>query len=91
MGSRPLKRAIQRYIEDPLADFVLRSQVPEGSTVVVDREEGGDREGAESAEVKLSVLEPAPQPTPVGVGAEGGSDEADVDEATQSAQSTDES
>src|SRR5579871_2144596 len=32
MGARPLRRAIQRYVEDPLADFVLRSQVPEGST-----------------------------------------------------------
>src|ERR1700716_162983 len=29
MGARPLRRAIQRYVEDPLADFVLRSQVPE--------------------------------------------------------------
>jgi len=23
MGARPLRRAIQRYIEDPLSDFVL--------------------------------------------------------------------
>ena len=27
MGARPLRRAIQRYIEDPLADFVLREQL----------------------------------------------------------------
>ena len=39
MGARPLRRAIQRYIEDPLADFVLRSQVPEGSTVLVERDD----------------------------------------------------
>ena len=68
MGARPLRRAIQRYIEDPLADFVLRSQVPEGSTVMVDApSEEGD------GEVKLTIIEPAPKPTPVGVGAEGGS------------------
>ena len=30
MGARPLRRAIQRYIEDPLADFVLREQVDPG-------------------------------------------------------------
>src|SRR5438132_1244208 len=36
MGARPLRRAIQRYIEDPLADFVLRAQVPSGSTVMVE-------------------------------------------------------
>ncbi len=70
MGARPLRRAIQRYIEDPLADFVLRSEVPSGSTVLVEpgTEEGGER----GAEVKLSVIKPAPKPTPVGVGAEGG-------------------
>ena len=70
MGARPLRRAIQRYIEDPLADFVLRSQVPSGSTVLV--EPGVD--GAEEEDVKLSIIEPAPTPTPVGVGAEGGAD-----------------
>src|SRR3712207_4237559 len=41
MGARPLRRAIQRYIEDPLADFVLRSSMPAGSTVMVDVLEDG--------------------------------------------------
>src|SRR6202035_2779534 len=36
MGARPLRRAIQRYIEDPLADFVLREHLTPGATVVVD-------------------------------------------------------
>jgi ATP-dependent Clp protease ATP-binding subunit ClpC len=72
MGARPLRRAIQRYIEDPLADFVLRSQVPEGSTVRVDAP--SEEDGSES-DVKLTVVEPAPKPTPVGVGAEGGDSE----------------
>ena len=36
MGARPLRRAIQRYIEDPLADFVLRAQLESGATVMVD-------------------------------------------------------
>src|SRR5450755_31407 len=78
MGARPLRRAIQRYIEDPLADFVLRAQLPSGSTVLV---EPGTEEGAEN-DVKLSVIEPAPLPTPVGVGAEGGSGE-DEDEGSE--------
>ena len=81
MGARPLKRAIQRYIEDPLADFVLRSQVPEGSTVLIDRDEAPAGTGDEAPEVKLSVLEPVPQPTPVGVGAEGGADDDEQHEA----------
>jgi ATP-dependent Clp protease ATP-binding subunit ClpC len=78
MGARPLRRAIQRYIEDPLADFVLRAQVPSGSTVLV--EPGQDGSGEE--DVKLSVVEPAPKPTPVGVGADGGSEPEESGDST---------
>ena len=74
MGARPLRRAIQRYIEDPLADFVLRAQVTSGSTVLVEPAPEGD---PEEREVVLSVLEPVPAPTPVGVGAEGGAEDAE--------------
>jgi ATP-dependent Clp protease ATP-binding subunit ClpC len=42
MGARPLRRAIQRHIEDPLADFVLMSELEAGSTILVDRKEGED-------------------------------------------------
>ncbi|MFZ1997611.1 MAG: NDP-hexose 4-ketoreductase, partial [Solirubrobacteraceae bacterium] len=77
MGARPLRRAIQRYIEDPLADFVLRSQVPSGSTVLVEPGEPG----TDDEDVKLSVIEPAPAPTPVGVGAEGGTEGEPAGEA----------
>ncbi len=71
MGARPLRRAIQHYVEDPLADFVLREQVASGSTVVVD----APSEEAEDDNVQLTVIAPRPKPTPVGVGAEGGSEE----------------
>ena len=37
MGARPLRRAIQRFIEDPLADFVLGRELTPGSTILVDR------------------------------------------------------
>src|SRR5919199_1352668 len=37
MGARPLRRAIQRYIEDPLADFVLGRSLEAGSTILVER------------------------------------------------------
>ena len=63
MGARPLRRAIQRYIEDPLADFVLRSELPPGATVVVDpAPEGDDRD------VILTVVEPKKVPAAVGGG-----------------------
>ena len=67
MGARPLRRAIQRYIEDPLADFVLREQLTPGATVVVDPAPE-DVEG----EVRLTIVKPKKQKTPVGVGAQGG-------------------
>ena len=45
MGARPLRRAIQRYIEDPLADEVLRhGEMVPGSTVMVERDPSGDEE-----------------------------------------------
>ncbi len=63
MGARPLRRAIQRYIEDPLADFVLRAELTPGATVMVERgEEGSDQE------VKLTVVEPKKIPAAVGGG-----------------------
>ncbi len=40
LGARPLRRAIQRYIEDKLADAMLDRQFPEGTVVVVDGKEG---------------------------------------------------
>ncbi len=32
-GARPLRRAIQKYIEDPLAEEILETKHPEGSTI----------------------------------------------------------
>src|SRR3989440_1190846 len=37
MGARPLRRAIQRFIEDPLADFVLGRTLAPNSTILVAR------------------------------------------------------
>ena len=35
-GARPLKRAIQRYLEDPLAEEIIKSKVEEGDEIYVD-------------------------------------------------------
>ncbi|MDR4987379.1 MAG: ATP-dependent Clp protease ATP-binding subunit [Bacteroidales bacterium] len=35
-GARPLKRAIQKYLEDPLAEEIIRSKVAEGDVIEVD-------------------------------------------------------
>jgi ATP-dependent Clp protease ATP-binding subunit ClpC len=50
MGARPLRRAIQRFIEDPLADFVLGRELAPGSTIVVARKN--------EEEVDIDVIPP---------------------------------
>ena len=35
-GARPLKRAIQRYLEDELADIVLSGELAEGDTILME-------------------------------------------------------
>jgi ATP-dependent Clp protease ATP-binding subunit ClpC len=59
MGARPLRRGIQRYIEDPLADFVLGRQLEPGSTILVSRKN--------DEEVEINVIPPAPPAEKVAV------------------------
>jgi ATP-dependent Clp protease ATP-binding subunit ClpB len=40
-GARPLKRAVQRYVQDPLAEKILGGEIPDGSTVKIDEGDGG--------------------------------------------------
>ena len=35
-GARPLKRAIQKYLEDEMAEMIIRASVGEGDTIIVD-------------------------------------------------------
>ena len=39
-GARPLRRAIQRYVEDVLSEMILRSELVEGEKIVVDCSNG---------------------------------------------------
>jgi ATP-dependent Clp protease ATP-binding subunit ClpC len=77
MGARPLRRAIQRLIEDPLADYVLGRELSEGSTIVIDRREDP---GPEDPLVSITIVEGEPKPEPVTVPP----DEPPADEAEQS-------
>src|SRR5262245_1327206 len=70
MGARPLRRAIQRVIEDPLADFVLGRTLEPGSTILVARK--GDTD-----EVDMTVIPGEVTPEKVTVPPEQPSDEAD--------------
>ena len=37
-GARPLRRAVEHYLEDPLAEAILRGEVKEGESVLVARD-----------------------------------------------------
>ena len=54
MGARPLRRAIQRFIEDPLADFVLGRSITPGSTILVDKKRDSEDE------VEITIIPGAP-------------------------------
>jgi len=41
-GARPLRRAIQKYVEDPMAESILTADLQEGAKITVDRKEGED-------------------------------------------------
>jgi ATP-dependent Clp protease ATP-binding subunit ClpC len=84
MGARPLRRAIQRYIEDPLADEVLRAgpdQIVPGTTVLVDRDPSGDEN---DRPLSLKLVKPRKKPArtkePAGVGGRGGAGEEQPEE-----------
>jgi ATP-dependent Clp protease ATP-binding subunit ClpC len=48
-GARPLNRAIQKYLEDLVAEEILKGEISQEDTLMADHEEGKD-------ELKLSVI-----------------------------------
>ncbi len=56
-GARPLKRSIQKYLEDPLAELIINSELKAGDTIKVDYDKETDK-------VLTSVAKPAPAATP---------------------------
>ncbi|MBL7876908.1 MAG: ATP-dependent Clp protease ATP-binding subunit [Cyclobacteriaceae bacterium] len=41
-GARPLNRAIQKYLEDPVAEEILKGEIVEGGTILADYEGTGE-------------------------------------------------
>jgi ATP-dependent Clp protease ATP-binding subunit ClpC len=54
MGARPLRRAIQRYVEDPLSEKSLLREFSRGDEIEVDVGSSGDK-------LEFRVLTPTPQ------------------------------
>jgi len=50
-GARPLKRAIQKYLEDPLAEEIIKTKIDPGSVIMVDYD-------IEADQIKVSTQKP---------------------------------
>jgi ATP-dependent Clp protease ATP-binding subunit ClpC len=73
LGARPLRRTIQREIEDPLSEKILFSELRPGSIVVVGVTGGGEAKAftfTASAKTSLPEIAEPQDATPVGVAAE---------------------
>ncbi len=70
MGARPMRLAIQRLIEDHIADSVLSKNPEAGSTLVVDRSKAGDSKDTEirikAPRKKRKAAAPKPAAVPAG-------------------------
>lgn len=42
-GARPLKRAVQRYVEDELSEIIIKNEVKEGNTIVIETNRAKDK------------------------------------------------
>ncbi|HEY6162285.1 MAG TPA: ATP-dependent Clp protease ATP-binding subunit [Bacteroidia bacterium] len=51
-GARPLKRAIQKYVEDPLAEEIIKSSLSEGDMIEIDLDK-------EKQEIKIKASKPS--------------------------------
>jgi ATP-dependent Clp protease ATP-binding subunit ClpC len=56
-GARPLKRAIQKHLEDPLAEEIIKAELTEGDVIEVSLEK-------ESGNLKINVVKPNATPPP---------------------------
>lgn len=56
-GARPLKRAIQRYLEDELADVVLTGEAQEGDTILMELNEAKDSVKAKVLKAQQALSE----------------------------------
>ncbi|HEX2259033.1 MAG TPA: ATP-dependent Clp protease ATP-binding subunit [Actinomycetota bacterium] len=68
LGARPLRRAIQRLVEDPLSEKILWKEFTAGQSIVADAEPDPEKEGKRKITFKIGDAPPAPEPELAGTG-----------------------
>jgi ATP-dependent Clp protease ATP-binding subunit ClpC len=76
-GARPLRRAIETFVEDPLAEELLKGEFAGKDTVKIDVKKVGDKKQL-VFEGRTSKAHSEPEPVGAGAGSDGGSDAADA-------------
>jgi ATP-dependent Clp protease ATP-binding subunit ClpC len=58
-GARPLRRTLQRMIEDPMSEMILKGEIPNGSKVTIEpNDKTGDEIGEDETIVDIKVSQP---------------------------------
>ena len=55
-GARPLKRAIQKYLEDEMAEVIIGNTIGEGDTIKLDLDETGEN-------IVAAIIPKSPSPS----------------------------
>ena len=58
-GARPLKRAVQKYVEDVLAEAIISAELHIGDTISIDLAENGEETVVNVIPTETKVLEEA--------------------------------
>ena len=59
-GARPLKRAVQKYVEDVLAEAIISANLHIGDLISIDLAENGEETIAKVIPIEQKILEEAP-------------------------------
>ncbi|MEM9997629.1 MAG: ATP-dependent Clp protease ATP-binding subunit, partial [Bacteroidota bacterium] len=57
-GARPLRRAIQKYVEDPMAESILQNDLAEGAHITVDHKKNAEELSFKTKKAKRKKAAP---------------------------------
>ena len=63
-GARPLRRALQKFVEDPMAEAILSADLQEGSKITVDYKAGSEDLSFKTKKARKAKAEPTAPETP---------------------------
>ncbi|HLT46051.1 MAG TPA: ATP-dependent Clp protease ATP-binding subunit [Rubricoccaceae bacterium] len=63
-GARPLRRAIQKYVEDPMAEAILQNDLQEGAKITVDHKKGEDALSFKTKKARKAAKKPGEAENP---------------------------